>query len=188
MPPVYAEKITNSPPRRCRRPRDPELTAFEDTYKWALGDLANLYALPEDDPDVTRAAWHLAMAEHPVPPHSAHVRCHRDGLPLPPRGRPPASAADLPPLPPVACRRSGLALFDGAWVAREGQHLSRRTLSIADPVHRQAAARRQGAQVWERIRNRRRVFAWRKALATAQPSIREHMLTRLHQLASNAHA
>lgn len=183
------------PERSHRRGRalDPDITAFRETYEWALRDLADLYGLPLEDPDITRAAWHAAMQSHPVGPSSARMRCRHDGLPLPRPGRPAATVSDLPPLPPVVCKRRGIAMFDSAWVAREGLHLGPTHTPPAEftAVRRLDAAQRHAARVQELVRNRRRAIGWRQALSTVEPQLRGTLVARLEKLAGSrpsAHA
>lgn len=178
--------------RRGRVP-DPTITEFRETYEWALHDLADLYGLSVDDPDITRAAWQAAMASHPVAPSSARMRCRHDGLPLPRPGRPAGAATDLPPLPSVVCRRRGLAVFDSAWVARAGQalgptHLPSREL---DDAERLDAAARRGAKMQRWFQDRRQANAVRRSLrslATADPARRAELVARLEQRAATATA
>lgn len=109
-------------PAHRGRPRDPAVTEFMDEYTRARTDLANLYSLAADDPDVCRAAWRIATEYRPTAVGAARMRCRRAGIPLPPRGRPPA-ADDMPPVPRVACKRTGTACLDGAWALRTSTHL-----------------------------------------------------------------
>lgn len=159
----------------------------------ALHDLADLYGLSVDDPDITRATWQVAMASHPVAPSSARMRCRHAGLPLPRPGRPAGTATDLPPLPPVVCRRRGLAVFDSAWVARAGQalgstHVPSREL---DDDERLDAAARRGAKMQRWFQDRRQANGVRRSLrslATADPARRAELIACLEQRAATATA
>ena len=112
---------------RGGRPRDGGVSACYDAYVAALEALLaeaeerGLADEPGTDAAVRRLAWAAAQEAHPAPRTSVAYRCHAAGVPLPPRGRPPAAGVIV--LPPVAVRRSGTALYDAAWVERVSQHL-----------------------------------------------------------------
>ncbi len=124
VPTEYSEK--GEKPGRGR-PMDWHVSACFSSYISALdalrqeADARGIADEPGTDAAVRRLAWAAAQEAHPAPRTSVAYRCHQAGIPLPPRGRPPAAGVLV--LPPVAVRRSGVALYDSAWVERVAQHL-----------------------------------------------------------------
>lgn len=114
-------------PPQGRAPQD--AAPLTVAYAECLGLRALLRSSETPVPMHGAVAWHAATLIHPVPRQYQPYACPTDDVVLMAKALVSAigAHANAPDpslvLPLVAARRSGLALYDAAWIARVGRHL-----------------------------------------------------------------